>query len=38
MAKTGDLKKAKEEKKLLAIDLDKQRTAKLGLIGNVLSD
>jgi len=36
--KSGETKKAREEKKLLAVELDKKRTAKLGLIGNVLSD
>lgn len=38
LVKSGEIKKTREEKKLLAVELDKQRTAKLGLIGNVLSD
>jgi len=38
VAQSGEIKKTREEKKLFAIELDKQRTAKLGLIGNVLSD
>jgi seryl-tRNA synthetase len=38
LAKSGEIKKTREEKKLLAVELDKQRTQKLGLIGNVLSD
>jgi seryl-tRNA synthetase len=38
LAKSGEIKASREEKKLLAVELDKQRTNKLGLIGNVLSD